>query len=149
METMRIWVLVADPMRARIVRDAMSQLSDGPAELVLRARNRRVRSVMMDSAVSRAVAETSETSAEASRLLLEEDVENFACMLVDILESHYRAGEFDRFAIVAVAPFMDILRSMLTASLRSVLLAAIVRDLTRLPAAELRATTKQILAEMP
>lgn len=67
-----------------------------------------------------------------------DDERAFASLLTQVLDSHRRAGDFDRLAVVAAPRMLGDLRHAFTNALRSVTIREVARDLTRMPSAELR-----------
>lgn len=141
MKTPRVWVLVADGSRARILRDPFRRSgSDGSAdELVFRAEQRQLREIMADRPGRSFASEGARRSAMEYRSdPVREDEKAFASLLTEVLDSHRRAGDFDRLAVVASPRMLGDLRHAFTNALRGVTIREVPRDLTRMPSPELR-----------
>lgn len=139
----RVWVLVADARHARIVRKIGSGASAPEIrELVLRARSTALRRIVQDG--GRPDVRAADWP-EAGRKALREDLRAFAEDVVRVLDSHRVAGDFERLVVVAPADMMAALRAAMPATLRMVVAAEFVRDMTGLPEAELREAVSQLL----
>lgn len=141
MKTPRVWVLVADGSRARILRDPFrkSGPEEGREELVFRAEQRQLREIMADKPGRSFASEGARRSSMEYRSdPVREDERAFAALLAEVLDSHRRAGDFDRLAVVAAPRTLGDLRHAFTNALRSITVREVPRDLTRMPAPELR-----------
>jgi protein required for attachment to host cells len=137
----RIWVLIADGARARIVRDltAEGDTSGRPEDLVFEADHKPMREIMSDRP-GRAF-----TSQGARRAAMEyhsdpvrDREEEFATTLVSELVEHHTADEFDALAIIAEPRMLGLIRQHLPASIRDVIAGEVPKDLTKLPVHKLR-----------
>lgn len=141
MKTPRVWVLVADGSRARILRDPFrrSGSGEGLEELVFRAEQRQLREIMADKPGRGFASEGARRSAMEYRSdPVREDERAFASLLTEVLDSHRRAGDFDRLAVVAAPQMLGDLRHAFTNALRGITIREVPRDLTRMPSSELR-----------
>ncbi|MDP3898109.1 MAG: host attachment protein [Mesorhizobium sp.] len=138
----RVWILVADGARARILRDANppAQAMDGSEELVFRSEQRHLRDIMADKP-SRGFASRGRRRSvmEYRSDLVREDNRAFAATLAEVLDSHRRAGDFDRLIVAAAPQMLGDLHQAFSDSLRRVTAAEIAKDFTKLPAEDLRA----------
>ena len=73
-----------------------------------------------------------------------EDEKSFAHLIVEMLNSHRLAGDFDQLAIYAAPQMLGDLRQILPASLRRVTIAEVPKDLTKLPALELHEALSEL-----
>ena len=132
----RVWALVMTPTRARIVR-GLSEETDAPAELVLRTRAPRLRSLMAGE------------RGDGLRALAEDDRE-FVEQVGLILDAHRRAGEFDGLVLCAKPEVLDALREGLPRMVQGRVVARIPQDLLHLSEAELpRAITQALGTKIP
>lgn len=141
MKTPRVWVLVADGSRARILRDPFrkAESEESREELVFRAEQRQLREIMADKPGRSFASEGARRSSIEYRSdPVREDERAFASLLTEVLDSHRRAGDFDRLAVVAAPRMLGDLRHAFTNALRGVTIREIPRDLTKMPAPELR-----------
>jgi protein required for attachment to host cells len=138
----RIWVLVADGARARILRSPALRAADDRhlADLVVESEHKPAREVMADKP-GRSIASVGarrsamEYRSDPARL----QTEQFAGVLADQLERRRAAGEFDRIVIVAEPRTLGIIRRKLSPQLAAAVAAEVAKDLTKLPPDELRA----------
>ncbi|MEP9370703.1 host attachment protein [Mesorhizobium sp. KR1-2] len=148
MKPLRIWVLVADGSRARILRNAVTQ--ERPAEpleeLVFTSPKKQLREIMADKP-GRGFASaggTRSSSMEYHSDPVHEEQQAFAAMLVSVLQEHLLAGDFDRLAIIAAPRMLGDLRQALPEGLRNITITEISKDLTRLGILELREAVSQM-----
>jgi protein required for attachment to host cells len=147
MKRQRIWVLVADGARARILRDVLSAGEPPGAcdDLVFHAERRQLREIMADKpgrsfASSGARRSAMEYHSEPVR---EED-RAFASMLAHTLHNHHLAKDFDQLVVAAAPQMLGDLRQAFPESLRKVIAAEIPQDFTKLPAHELRNVLRKL-----
>lgn len=148
MRSIRTWVLVADGSRARILRDPFSHAvrAENLGELVFRAEQKRLREIMADKPGKGFGASGSRRSSmEYHSDPIREDERAFASMLVEVLNSHRIAGDFERLAIFASPEMLGDLRKALPDPLKNITVGEIAKDLTRLPAPELRLAVGALL----
>lgn len=137
----RVWILVADGARARILRDAIPPAEAGKeSELVFRSEQRHLRDIMTDKP-GRSFASTGRRSSamEYRSDPVREDDRAFALTLAEVLDSHRRAGDFDRLVVAAAPQMLGDLRQAFSDSLRRATAAEIAKDFIKLPAKDLRA----------
>lgn len=146
MKPPKLWVLVADASRARIVRNfAPSQKLVEDTELVVRSEHRRLKEIMTDKpGRSFAPVGSRRSSMEYRSNPVREDEKSFARTIVDMLNIHRLAGDFDQLAIYAAPRMLGDLHRILPASLRRVTIAEVPKDLTKLPALELHEAISEL-----
>jgi protein required for attachment to host cells len=118
-----LWVLVLNSTRARVLRDLRRDGTVAEPELVLRCEHRALRDIMADKpGRSFASAGGGRRSAMEYRSdSLREDERAFAGEVILLLETHRRAGEFDRLAVFASAEMLGLFRSLVPPPLRSLI----------------------------
>jgi protein required for attachment to host cells len=132
----RIWILVADGSRARIIRyKANGEHLD---DLVFEADHKQLKEIMADKPGR------SFSSSGANRSAMEyhsdpvrQQADDFAAFLCERLEQGRIAGEFDSIAIVAEPRMLGTIRPRIPHLLGSMVVAEIGKDLTKVPAHEL------------
>lgn len=132
----RIWILVADGSRARIVRyDANGKHSD---DLVFEADHKQLKEIMADKPGRSFASMGAKRSAmEYHSDPVRQQTEDFAALLSERLEQGRIAGEFERIAIVAEPRMLGAIRPRIPHVLGSMVVAEIDKDLTKLPVHEL------------
>ena len=143
----RTWALVADGVRARILRnlDDAAPPADPPTELISQSRSQHLRDVMAGGLVETQsprrddLGSEPDSGADAIRL----DMRDFADELLDRLNSHRRAGDFERLAIFAAPAMLDLLREQMPRSLRNAVILESGRNLVHCDEARLRAFVKK------
>ena len=142
----RTWALVADGVRARILRE----LEDGVpeprphTELISRSRSQHLRDIMSDKPAS-------DRSAGAGHGVdpIRQDMRDFARELVDRLNSHRRAGDFQRLAIFAAPAMLGLLREEMPRAVRDTVILERTRNLVRFDETELREIVKTEIGNLP
>ena len=138
-DTSKTWALVINGARCRILRGVPSSGSDGPAELVLRSEARNLREIMSDKP-GRSFASKGggrRSAMEYASDPIAEDQREFIRQVIALLESHRRAGEFDRLAVFAEHDVMGQLRQMMPRTLADLVIREVAKNLLHLPAQEL------------
>jgi protein required for attachment to host cells len=141
MRRRRVWFLVADEGRARIIRRLGKSVGAAAdlRELAVRAPHRRLREVMAGGRERPLRVIARERRVDACRSdPLAEDMSNFVDALIVLLESHRLAGEFDALVVVAPAQMLSLLHALAPPSLRSSIVAEADAVLTRTPLRELQ-----------
>jgi protein required for attachment to host cells len=147
MKRPKIWVLVADAGRARILRDVLgtSQAGDEHDELLFRSEQRHLRDIMSDKpGRSFSSTGTRRSAMEYHSDPVREDDRAFAATLAEVLESHRLARDFDHLVVAAAPQTLGDLRQAFSESLRKVTIAEIAKDFTKLAAPELRKTVANL-----
>jgi len=149
MKPPRIWVLVADGSRARIVRNPAQNTRDRLPErietaesnedIVFEAEHKPLREIMSDKP-GRSFA--SEGARRSAMVYHSDPVRNqekeFASTLIATLEERRQAGEFDRLVVVAPPRMLGLIRQQLPDALRDVVTGEIAKDYTKLGWKQLR-----------
>jgi protein required for attachment to host cells len=148
LKPLRIWVLVADGARARVLRNVVTheRAAEPLEELVFTSPKKQLREIMADKPgrgfASAGAARRS--SMEYHSDPVHEEQQAFAETLVSVLDEHLVAGDFDRLAIIAAPRMLGDLRQALSETLRSVTVAEISKDLTKLTVLDLRHAVGQL-----
>jgi protein required for attachment to host cells len=137
--TSKTWALVLNGARCRILRGVSGRGEDVPAELVLRSESRHLRDIMSDKPGR------SFTSGGGGRRSameygsdpMAEDQREFIRQIIALLESHRRAGDFDKLAIFAEHDMLGQLRQMMPQSLADLVIREVPKNLLHLSAQEL------------
>jgi protein required for attachment to host cells len=143
----RTWILVADDGRARILRDAFPP-SGAPREpeLVYTSAHLQARDIMADKpGRSFASVGSRRSSMEYHSDPVRQADKAFAALLLDVMEEHRAAGEFDRLVVAAAPQMLGDLRAAMPASLKAVVVREIDRDYTKMPTTELLDTIGELL----
>jgi protein required for attachment to host cells len=155
MKLHKIWVLVADGARARILRDAVQGVrlpsEREEEELLFHSEQRQLREIMADKPGRSFASTGARRSAMAYHSDPVRDGERaFAAKLAEALDRRRRDGDFDELVVVAAPQMLGDLRQAFPESLREVVVAEVDKDLTKLPAHELRdAIAKLDFRRMP
>lgn len=131
MERDKLWVLVIDATRARILRGVRKDSQTGETELVLRAPHRALREIMSGKP-GRAAASMwrgRRSAVEYASDPVHEDVVAFAKEVTVLLETHRKAGDFDRLAVFASPDMLGTLRAELTDGLNALVTSEAAKDL--------------------
>lgn len=147
----RIWAVVMNGTRCRILRGLATNSDDALTELVLRSEFRNLRDIMSDKP-GRAFIPTG--GARRSAMIyssdpVAEDQRAFICQVIALLDSHRRAGEYDRLAVFAESDILGHLRLMLPGTLRDMVMREVARNLVQLPATDLQDAILQELNDDP
>jgi len=157
MQGKKTWALVADGSRAIILR-GLKPLRGGAGQdatpqdeedIAFEAANLRASDYISDKpgrAFSSASSRRSSMEMTSDPVRIAE--QDFASTLIGELETHHKAGHFDRLALIAAPQMLGDLRSALPASLKNAVVAEIAKDLTKIPSRELRATVNGTLADI-
>jgi protein required for attachment to host cells len=135
----RIWALVSNGVRARVLRGLEGTHAEDPLELVSKARSEHLLAALSDRSGDGPPAGL-RTADPVRRDMLE-----FAREMLDMLERHRRAGDFDRLAILAEPRMLAILRQELPATLHKVLILERAAGLIHLSEPELRDAVRRML----
>lgn len=137
--TSKIWALVLNGARCRILRGVSGRGEDTPAELVLRSESRNLRDIMSDKpGRSFASAGGGRRSAmEYGSDPLAEDQREFIRQIIALLESHRRAGDFAKLAIFAEHDMLGHLRQMMPQTLADLVIREVPKNLLQLSAQDL------------
>lgn len=147
----RLWALVMNSARARVVRGLTPHGQTPETELVMKSEARHLREIMSDKPGR----EFSSGSA-GQRSAMEyhsdpvaQDRREFIAQALALLETHRRAGEFDKLAIFAEHEVLGALRPMLPESLRAMVVCEVPKNLVHLAADDLTKAISESLASGP
>lgn len=146
---LRIWALVTDGMRARILRRLDSVDGEDPVELFSTSGARHLRDSMAITSRDDLSADDDEgdVTSDAPGGPIRKDMEEFAHDILGFLELHRRADDFERLAIFAGPLMLGVLQMALPASLKHILVAERALNLITLPEPELRKRVLQLIHE--
>jgi protein required for attachment to host cells len=138
-DTSKTWALVINGARCRILRGLATRGDDALAELVLRSESRNLRDIMSDKP-GRSFASTGggrRSAMEYASDPVAEDQRDFIRQVVALLESHRRAGEFDKLAVFAEHDMLGHLRQLMPQSLQDKVIREVPKNFLHLPAQDL------------
>lgn len=150
MQAKKTWVLVADGARARILRglNFLGEKIDDEAEISFVAEHLRAADYWADKpGRSHASANSRRSAMEMTSDPVRQAEQDFATMLINELETYHEASAFDRLALIAAPQMLGDLRAALPASLKEMVVAEVVKDLTKMTAPDLQATVTKLLQE--
>ena len=149
LKSRRVWALAMNASRARIVRNIAGDPSDQSSELVIRSGAEHLREVMSDRpGRSFASSGTGRRSAmEYGSDPLAEDERRFVRQVVDMLDTHRRAGDFDTLAIFAEPSVLGRLRDEMPERLRAVTTCEVPKNYLQVPANDLTGLLAKEIAE--
>lgn len=147
----KIWALVLNGARCRILRGVTGSVDDAPSELVLRSESRNLRDIMADKpGRSFASAGGGRRSAmEYAGDPLVEDQRDFIRQIIALLESHRRAGDFDKLAVFAEHDMLGHLRQMMPQMLADMVICEVPKNLLHLSAQDLAEAVTRKLDDDP
>lgn len=121
----RIWALVMDATRARIVRDVRAKSVASSTELVLRTEGPRLKDIIASRPRNHLkMVGGSEQVTEDERL--------FVHQVVTLLDAHRRSEDFDALAIYAGPDTLALIRKEMPEALRQVVIREVPQDLLNL-----------------
>ncbi|MBA3909607.1 MAG: host attachment protein [Rhodobacter sp.] len=143
-EQSRTWALAMNSARARVLRGLAEAGVDQEVELVMKSEARNLRQSMSDGSgrdfrfrsPSRRTAPLAGSAAPGSDPV-GDDRREFIRQVLAMLESHRRAGDFDKLAVFAEQDVLGTLRQMLPGTLRATVVCEVPRDLVHLSAQDL------------
>jgi protein required for attachment to host cells len=138
-DTFKTWALVINGARCRILRELSSLAENPPAELVLRSESRNLREIMSDKP-GRSFASMGggrRSAMEYTSDPVAEDQREFIRQVIALLESHRRAGDFEKLAVFAEHDMLGHLRQLMPKSLRDLVIREVPKNFLHLPAQEL------------
>jgi protein required for attachment to host cells len=147
----KTWALVSNGLHAQILRDL--EQAAGPAPIVMESQtdsphlgdmlsDRPGRSFASDGSGRRAALEP------GSDPILH-DMQVFAREIVQCLEDHHRNGALTRLAVFAAPRMLGVLRDQMPEALGAATILERDLNLINLPEAELRATVRRAIGEVP
>lgn len=143
MRTAEIWILVADAARARVLRVPRRplDLQHEPLQVVFdhSVEHLPLREIMAD-VPGRSFASTGDrrSAMEYHSDPVRGETADFAASLLTELAARHAQGEFDELVICAPPRMLGALRDAMPARLAAIVTSEIDKDLTKLPARELR-----------
>jgi len=135
----KTWALVMNGARCRILRGPSARADEAHAELVLRSEARNLREIMSDKP-GRSFASKGggrRSAMEYASDPIAEDQKEFIRQVISLLESHRRAGEFDRLAVFAEHEMLGRLRQMMPKTLTDMVILEVPKNLLHLSVQEL------------
>jgi protein required for attachment to host cells len=135
----KTWSLVLNGSRCRILRGVANTSEQAPPELVMRSESRKLRDIMSDKP-GRSFSSGSggrRSAMEYASDPVGEDQRDFVRQVIALLESHRRAGDFDRLAIFAEHDMLGQLREMMPKALADMVVREVPKNLLHLSAQEL------------
>ncbi|MDM7932210.1 host attachment protein [Tabrizicola sp.] len=139
------WALVLNAARCRILRGLSARGDDVPSELVLRAESRNLRDIMSDkpgrSFASKGAGRRSAMAYSSDPVA--EDRREFIHEVIALLESHRRAGDFDKLAVFAEHEMLGYLRQIMPPSLADLVVREVPKNLLHLSTQELAQVVSQ------
>lgn len=142
------WVLVMNATRARILRGVTAKGTVEGEELVLRAEHHRLKDIMADKP-GRSFSSGSGGRRSAMAYgsdPLEEDSREFLRRIIDLLESHRRAGDFSRLVVFAEPHVLGLFRAMVPGGLAACIGTSAALNLVHLEPRDLAERVGQELA---
>lgn len=131
--------MVINSARCRILRGLGTRGDDALSELVLRSESRNLRDIMSDKP-GRSFSSMGggrRSAMEYASDPIAEDQREFIRQAITLLESHRRAGDFDRLAIFAEHDMLGHLRQLMPQSLRDMVIREVPKNFLHLAAQEL------------
>jgi protein required for attachment to host cells len=150
-DSTKTWALAINSTRCRILRGLSPDEEGSLAELVLRSEARNLRDIMADKpGRSFASAGGGRRSAmEYSSDLIAEDQRDFVRQAIAVLESHRRAGDFERLAVFAEHNMLGHLRQLMPPALHDMVICEVPKNLVQLSTQELPKAISRELKDGP
>ncbi|MGO4910586.1 host attachment protein [Pseudorhodobacter sp. W20_MBD10_FR17] len=139
MKLERIWHIVMDDSRSRILRRLPSPHEATPAEIVIQGKSRDMRDVYQDRQ-TRSFASAGggrRFGVEPSSNPIEKDARNLMQEVLSYLEDQQKAGAFDKLVVIAPAQAIGRWRAEISDGLRASVQKEIVKNLMQLSPPEL------------
>lgn len=146
-DTSRIWALVINAARCRILRGLSTSGEAALAELVLRSEARNLRDIMSDKP-GRSFASKGggrRPSMEYASDPIADDQRDFIRQVTALLESHRRADDFDQLMVFAEHDMLGHLRQLLPRTLADMVIREVPKNLLHLSTQELVETVSHEL----
>jgi protein required for attachment to host cells len=135
----RLWALVLNATQARVLRGVKRIGATSEPELLLQAEHRHLSAIMADKPGRSFASVGGQRSAIEYASDPVRDAERaFAVEVVELLERHRLAGDFDRLAIIAAPEMLGLIRLTLTDGLRAITGPEVAKNLLHLSAPELQ-----------
>lgn len=153
MQRPRTWALVADGVRARILRglEGGAPVPQPPTELITRSRSQHLRDIMSDRPGRAHASDRGgrRSGMEPGSDPIRRDMQDFAHELMDRLNSHRRAGDFERLAIFAAPAMLGLLREAMPRAVRNTVFLERSQNLVQFDEAELRELVQREIGSQP
>lgn len=154
MKPILTWVLVADGSRGRVLRDfpmkntEIPRTQEHPEDLVFAAPHKQLHEIMADKPGRAFESSGSRRSSMEYHSDPVAQMEHaFAEDILEALEAHHREKAFSKLAIIAAPKMLSHIRKALPDSLKGTVVAEVAKDLTKLPANELREAVHDLLTK--
>ena len=146
MRTPRLWVIVMNTHKARILHDLREPHHPEHVETVLEVPDRKLRDVLRDRP-GRAYSSTGgmRSAMEPSTDPLREDTVEFLRDLFEHLEKRHTAKEFDELALICPPDVLGLWRDTVPDSLKDCLRHEVTKNLLKLPEAELMPAVRDLI----
>ena len=134
----KLWVLALNSEHARILRGLTRRGQTEDPEFLLEAKHHDLRELMSDKPGRAFALKGGRRSAlEYSSDPVRDEERAFAEEVVEALQEHLEAGDFDRLAIFASPEMLGILRPKLPEAIKSVVITEVPKNLLHLPPPDL------------
>lgn len=138
-DNLKTWGLAMSTTRCRVVRGLSSGDESAPSELVLRSEARKLRDIIADNP-QRSFANPGagrRSAVEYASDPVAEDQREFVLQVIALLESHRRAGEFDKLAVFAEQAVLRQLRQLMPRPVRDAVICEVPSNLLQFSEEEL------------
>jgi protein required for attachment to host cells len=142
----RIWALVIDPMRARVLRGFDGMDGEEPVEFISQASSVRMRAIISGEE-SNSIGEATMTEAASTQTsdAIAQDTADFLRETMTFLETQHRAHHFERLAVFADPAILSSIDTQLSAQLRDGLILHPARRLMSLPETTLHRRLRELI----
>lgn len=143
----RLWSLVLNGTRARILRGLSDDDGSLASELVVRAEHRRLREILTDASragPSRGETDKEQTGGDRPHPVLE-DQRDFIRQVIAVLETHRLAGDFAQLAVFAAPDALGMWHQEVPERLAALVVREVRKTLIHLPARDLARTVEHAL----
>lgn len=125
--------------RARVLRGLKSGSDGLPVELIMKSEARKLRDSMYNGPESKLSAGRNgqRSTIENGSRRVDEDQRDFIGQVFALLESHRRAGEFDKLAVFAEPSVLGVLRQLMPTTLRNTVICEVPKNLVHLSVQDL------------
>ena len=147
MRNPRLWVIVMNTHKARILHDLREAHHPDHLETVVEGPDRKLRDVMRDrpGRSFASMGDGSRSAMEPGTDPLREDTLAFLRELFEHLENRLRAKEFDELALICPPDVLGLWREAVPDSLQACLHREVTKNLLKLPEAELMPAVRDLL----
>lgn len=147
----KTWALVLNGTRCRILRGLSGTADNAPSELVLRSESRNLRDIMSDKP-GRSFASKGggrRSAMEYSSDPVAEDQRDFIRQVIAVLESHRRAGDFERLVVYAEHDMLGQLRHLMPQALADLVIREVAKNLLHLSVQQLAEAVSRGMGDGP